>query len=183
MLTRNNFFTAVAFGARRAELNLIDNHEIDNSVWMSFIDRSRITLSYTHSMINVGNGLNEKTGIFTATVDGVYVFHVRFCTSASNNVTVELLKNNVAARSFNTPIIGIDSVPYELSASLPTLPLLDTDYENNKELHHHHHVAILQLQKGDAVELSLVQGALVELDSRNGMETNSCTEFSGFLAN
>ena len=101
----------------------------------------------------------------------------------SESVTVQLQKNKAAAKTFRAPIVSGRSAPYLLSVAFPPLPLLDKKSTNTGELKRHHHTGILNLNKGDKIQLVVTEGAIVELDSRNGMESESCSEFSGFLIN
>lgn len=50
-----------------------------------FNSRNGQTIVFPHILSNVGGGYNNQNGIFTAPMDGVYVFFCKMTQSANNN--------------------------------------------------------------------------------------------------
>ncbi|XP_066542964.1 complement C1q tumor necrosis factor-related protein 3-like [Hoplias malabaricus] len=111
---------------------------------------SEITLIFKKVFINFGNAYNPATGIFTAPVQGVYYFGFSAFANGKSSMGVHLCKNgqNVVAT-------------YDYNSSQK-----DVNGANR---------AILQLEKGDQVYITL-WGGLHIFDSYNRVST-----FSGFL--
>ncbi|KAL6484331.1 hypothetical protein MHYP_G00063760, partial [Metynnis hypsauchen] len=111
---------------------------------------SEVTLAFRKVFINIGNAYNPSTGMFTAPVKGVYYFGFSAFANGRNSMGVHLCKNGqqiVATYDYNSTHKDVNGA--------------------NR--------AILQLEKGDQVYITL-WGGLHIFDSYNSVST-----FSGFL--
>ncbi|KAL7865295.1 hypothetical protein SRHO_G00105420 [Serrasalmus rhombeus] len=110
---------------------------------------SEVTLAFRKVFINIGNAYNPSTGMFTAPVEGVYYFGFSAFANGRNSMGVHLRKNGqqiVASYDYNSTHKDVNGA--------------------NR--------AILQLEKGDQVYITL-WGGLQIFDSYNSVST-----FSGF---
>ncbi|XP_061195984.1 cerebellin-3-like [Saccostrea echinata] len=84
------------------------------------------TLVYNKVFNNVGGGYNPTNGIFTAPVEGEYVFYVSIQSYNANNIYVDIVLNGTSkvramANSYNT------NDRWETGTNLVTLRLQDGD--------------------------------------------------------
>jgi len=75
---------------------------------VSFRVRKPAESSYTKSAINIrfltvdlnlGNGYDATTGIFTAPVNGLYLFFAQLCVGKGSNVYIQIWKNDTAIQT------------------------------------------------------------------------------------
>lgn len=119
----------------------------------SFTSRSGQTIVFPHILSNVGGSYNNQNGIFTAPMDGVYVFFCKMTQSANNN-------------DFFYQFI--------LNGSVKTVTLVfgrtgDTNRTSST-------LIVLQLSRGDRVWIKMRQGGL-----HWGQTDGGDQSFSGFM--
>lgn len=112
------------------------------------------TVVFPHIISNVGGGYNNQDGVFTAPVDGVYVF---FCKITQGSNSHDLFFQFILNGSSETVILlyGRSNYPYRTSSSL----------------------IALQLSRGDRVWIRMnVGGGLLYGNNGGGDQS-----FSGFM--
>ena len=178
---------AAAFCAIRAlaENVLGDVNNFDETLALSRSINSQNTVIFDDELVDQGQDMDTKTGTFTAPLDGVYAFFLSFCSeiSTSENVEMTLMKNTQPARIFQVPIASENSTAFAITYASPPLSLTPTDSSTQTEtgsLMQHRYSVIIELEENDEVKLQLTRGAIVELASRDGFESQHCTEFSGY---
>ena len=90
------------------------------------------TLIFNSIILNVGNGYNPSTGVFTSPVAGTYVFYVTAVEYLKQHLQVEIVLNSVS--------------------KVRTLSYSDANYQTGTNM------AVLNLQKGDSVWVRHIYG-------------------------
>lgn len=120
---------------------------------LSFTSRDGQTLVFPHILSNVGGGYNNQDGVFTAPVDGVYVF---FCTITQDSNSHDLY------------------FQFTLNGSAKTRNLA---YGRSDETHRTaSNLIVLQLIRGDRVWIKMFMGGN-HFNYGEGGENS----FSGFM--
>ncbi|XP_062601961.1 cerebellin-2-like [Saccostrea cucullata] len=84
------------------------------------------TLVFPHVLCNVGGGYNNKNGIFTAPVDGTYVFFVRITPSSNpTDMYFSIVLNGIEEAKHL--VYGRDSIPFRISTNTIALQLNHSD--------------------------------------------------------
>lgn len=120
---------------------------------LGFTSRSGQTIVFPHILSNVGGGYNNQDGVFTAPVDGVYVFFCKITQSRNDNDFYYQFILNGSVKTI-TLIYGRSDDPYRTSSSL----------------------IALQLSRGDRVWIKMQVGG-----SHSGQTDGGDQSFSGFL--
>lgn len=72
------------------------------------------TLVFNAVLSNIGNGYNPKTGVFTAPIDGTYVFYVAAVEYEKQHLRLDILINNVK----KVQLIGHLSADYQTGTNM-----------------------------------------------------------------
>lgn len=119
----------------------------------SFTSRSGQTIVFPHILSNVGGGYNNQNGIFTAPMDGVYVFFCKMTQSANNNDFFYQFILNGSVKTV-TLVFGRSDDTNRTSSTL----------------------IVLQLSRGDRVWIKMKQGG-----RHWGQTDGGDQSFSGFM--
>lgn len=119
----------------------------------SFTSVNGQTIVFPHILFNVGGGYNIQNGVFTAPVEGVYVFFCKITQAMNNNDLVYQFILNGSVKTI-TLVYGRSDDPYRTSSSL----------------------IALQLSRGDRVWIKMQVGG-----SHWGQTDGGDQSFSGFM--
>lgn len=119
----------------------------------TFRSRSGQTIVFPHILSNVGGGYNNQNGVFTAPVDGVYVFFCKITQAYNNNDFYYQFILNGSAKTV-TLVFGRTDDTNRTSSTL----------------------IVLQLSRGDRVWIKMQQGGL-----HWGQTDGGDQSFSGFM--
>ena len=90
------------------------------------------TLIFNSVILNVGNGYNPSTGVFTSPVAGTYVFYVSALEYSKQYLQVDIVLNSVS----KVKLVGDSEAAYQTGTNM----------------------VVLNLQKGDSVWVKHVSG-------------------------
>lgn len=91
-----------------------------------FTSRDRQTLVFPHILSNVGGGYNNQDGVFTAPVDGVYVFFCKITQESNSHDLYFEITLNGSAKTRNI-VYGRSDKTHRTASNLSVLQLIRGD--------------------------------------------------------